>query len=428
MKGLRTRIVKHIEDREEDLINLCCGLIQAEGENPPGDVSKVAEVTERFLEKEAISYEKFEPVEDHVSIVASVGKEKPTLILCGHLDVVPAGDSSRWAFHPYNAGVREGKILGRGATDMKGGVAAMLMVAAVLKDFENEFSGRLVVASVSDEEAPGPGGVSWLLKNRKLSGNACLIAEPTGYLGSDYSIVAGERGVCWLKITAHGKPSHGSRPMLGRNAILMLTDFLPMLSMLEESAVKIPNGAKPLVRAGKTALARVARKSQIPVKSLTRTLDHYTVNVGTLVGGTKINMVPERCEAEVDVRVPMGGNPNGVEEFVRGVLPENFECQIVDRAMPSYTPASEPLIKVLQGHGKEMFGYKPPATFIAATSDAHQFRQQLGIPTVSFGPGYEDLAHAYNEFVYAEDLVNMVKVYVGVVVDYLNLLGSSPVR
>ena len=425
MKDLRTRIVKHIEDREQDLINLCCGLIRAEGESPPGDVSRVADVTERFLENEAISHEKFEPMEGHVSIVASVGKGEPTLILCGHLDVVPAGDPSRWAFHPYSAEVREGKILGRGATDMKGGVAAMLMAAAVLKDFENELSGTLVVASVSDEEAPGPGGVSWLLKNRKLSGNACLITEPTGYLGGDYSIVAGERGACWLKITAHGKPSHGSRPMLGRNAILMLTEVLPMLRMLEESAVEIPNGAKPLVRAGKTALARVARKSGIPVKSLTRTLDHYTVNVGTLVGGTKVNVVPERCEAEVDVRVPVGGNPDGVEEFVRGVLPENFECQVVNRAMPSCTPASEPLIKVLQRHCRRVFGYKPPATFIAATSDAHQFREQLGIPTVSFGPGYEDLAHAYNEFVYAKDLVNMAKVYGGVIVDYLDLLGSS---
>lgn len=308
---------------------------------------------------------------------------------------------------------------------MKGGVAAMLMATVVLKDFEDALSGRVVVSAVSDEEAPGPGGASWLLEHKKLSGDACLITELTGYLEGDYSIVAGERGACWLKITAHGKPSHGSRPMLGKNAIRMLTNFLPKLKILEESAVKIPNSAKPLIRGGKTVLAKVARKSGIPTKSLTKALDHYTVNVGTLAGGTKINVVPEKCEAEVDIRVPVGGNPDGVEDFVRDILPENFECQVVNRTMPSYTPANAPIIKVLKNHAQKVFGYKPLATFMAATSDAHSFREQLGIPTVSFGPGYEELAHTYDELVYAEDVVNMAKVYANAVFDYLELLSSD---
>jgi len=425
LRGLKAKITKRIEDREQDLIDLCCRLIQAEGENPPGDVSKVANVVEHFLQNEAISHEKFEPAKGHASIRASIGKRKPTLILCGHLDVVPAGEISQWTFHPYKAEVKNGKILGRGATDMKGGAAAMLMAIAVLKNFENALSGTVVVASVSDEEAPGPGGASWLLENKKLSGDACLITEPTGYLEGDYSIVAGERGTCWLKITAQGKPSHGSRPMLGKNAILMLTNFLPKLKILEESAVKIPNGAKPLIRGGKAALAKVAKKSGISTKSLTKALDHYTVNVGTLAGGTKVNVVPEKCEAEVDIRVPVGGNPDGVEDFVRNILPENFECQVVNRTMPSYTPANVSIIKVLQNHAQRVFGYKPLATFMAATSDAHSFREQLGIPTVSFGPGYEELAHTYDEFVYAEDVVNMAKVYANVVFDYLELLSSD---
>jgi succinyl-diaminopimelate desuccinylase len=89
--------------------------------------------------------------------------------------------------------------------------------------------------------------------------------------------------------------------------------------------------------------------------------------------------------------------------------------------MPSYTPANASIIKVLQKHAKKALGYKPLATYMAATSDAHSFREQLGIPTISFGPGYEELAHTYDEFVYAEDVVNMAKVYVNVVYDYLEL-------
>jgi len=90
---------------------------------------------------------------------------------------------------------------------MKGGVAAMLMALATAKEYEKELSGKVSVASVSDEEALGPGGALWLLKNKKLAGDMCLITEPTGNLDEKYSVVGGERGTYWLKITAHGKPA-----------------------------------------------------------------------------------------------------------------------------------------------------------------------------------------------------------------------------
>jgi len=153
----------------------------------------------------------------------------------------------------------------------------------------------------------------------------------------------------------------------------------------------------------------------VPVNSLTRTLDHYTTNLGLIKGGTKINIVPERCEAEVDIRVPIGGSPDGVEEFVRSLLPENVEYEIISRTLPSFTSAAHPLTKAVQQGAKQVFGYKPSAIYMAATSDAHSFRELLGVPTVSFGPGYEELCHAYNEFVYAKDVLNMAKTYANVI-------------
>jgi len=365
----------------------------------------------------------FEPEKGHRSVTATLGKGKPTLILCGHIDVVPAGDVSKWAFHPYGGDLRRGRILGRGASDMKGGVAAMLMALAVVKDFEAELSGAVTVASVCDEEAQGPGGAIWLLENKKLSGDACLITEPTGYLEAEgrgsYSLVAGERGTCWLLITTRGKPAHGSLPPLGTNAILNLTDFLPRLKMLESSAVEVPKDTVALIRNGKKELAKVAKKRGVSVGSLTRALDHYTVNVGTIAGGTKVNVVPEKCEAEIDIRVPAGGHPDGVEKFVRSVLPEGFDFCVTNRTMPSYTSANNPLIKAVQRGAQPVFGYKSPATYMAATSDAHFFREMLGIPTVAFGPGYGECCHVYNEFVYAKDVVDMAKVYAIIMVNSL---------
>jgi len=415
LKKLALRLDNSIEKREKELTQLCRELIQARGENPPGDVSDVAKVIENFLANEDIDYQRFEPSKGHVSVVATVGNRKPTLIMCGHIDVVPAGELSQWRDHPYLARVKQGKIHGRGATDMKGGVAAMLMAIAAVKDFESEISGRVIVASVPDEEAQGPGGALWLLKNKKLTGDMCLITEPTSYLDAKYNIVAGERGTLWLKITAHGKPAHGSTPMLGKNAIEMLTRFLPKLKALEKEAVKTPEDAEALIRNGQKELLRVAKKQGIPANSLTKTLTHYTVNIGVIAGGTKTNIVPEKCEAEVDTRVPAGGHPKGVEEFVRSLLPEQLEYEVINETMASYTPANWSIIKAIQKSAQRIFGYRPAATYMAATTDAHYFRELLGIPTVAFGPGHIDLAHAYNEFVLVKDVKNAARVYANMV-------------
>jgi len=424
LKKIDSKLVEQVKKRRQELTNLCQELIQAKGENPPGDVHEAASVIERFLEREGINRERFEPQKGHVSVLGRVGEGKPALILCGHIDVVPAGDASKWASPPYSGDLTEGKILGRGASDMKGGVAAMLMALAVVKDFEADLPGVVTVASVCDEEAQGPGGAIWLLENKKLRGDACLITEPTGYLedGSkgNYSIVAGEKGTCWLLITASGEPAHGSLPPLGRNAILNLTGFLPRLKALESSAVKVPKDAVALIRNGRKELLSVAKKRGVPVASLTRALDHYTINVGTIAGGTKANVVPEKCEAEIDIRVPAGGNPDGVEELVRSVLPEDFDYRVTNRTMPSYTPADNPLIKTVQRGAQPVFGYKPAATYMAATSDAHFFREMLGVPTVAFGPGYGECCHAYDEFVYAKDVIDMAKVYAVVIANSLS--------
>jgi len=415
LKKFATKIGKVVERREKELNKLCCEIIQAKGENPPGDVSEAAKVIERFLQNEGISYQTLEPVEGHVSVVATVGRGKPSLILCGHIDVVPAGDLSQWKFHPYEGIIKQGKIFGRGASDQKGGVAAMLMALAAVKDFEDDLSGKITVASVSDEEAKGPGGVLWLLENKKLSGTACLITEPTGYLDSEYSVVGGERGNFWLKVKAHGKPAHGSKPVLGRNAINMLTEFVQKLKALESEGVAVPEEAETLVRNGRKKLRMVAERQGVPANSLTRALDHYTTSLGLIKGGTKVNVVPEWCEAEVDIRIPAGCSPDGVEEFIRSLIPENVEYEVVNETLPSFTPATHPLTEAVQQGAKQVFGYKPSATYMAATSDAHFFRELLGVPTVAFGPGYEEVIHTYNEFVYAKDVLNMAKTYANII-------------
>jgi len=329
--------------------------------------------------------------------------------------VVPAGELDKWSVQPYAGEVKRGRLYGRGATDMKGGVAAMLMAVAAAKDCESELAGRVTVTTVPDEEDQGPAGVKWLLENKKLTGDMCIITEPTSYLDSKYSIVGGERGTCWLKITAHGKPAHGSTPTLGRNAIEMLTEFLPVLKVLETEPVKTPKDAETLIRCGEKELRKTARKQGVSANNLTKTLTHYTVNLGVIAGGTKTNVVAEKCHAEIDIRIPIGGHADGVERFVHSLLSENMEYQVINKTLPSYTVPDHTFVKSVQRSAQQVFGYRPAVTCMAATTDAHYFREQLGIPTVTFGPGYLDLAHAYDEFVYLKDVKNAAEVYANVI-------------
>lgn len=419
MRKLNTKMAEAIEKRQDELTQLCKALIQAKSENPPGDVSDAARVCQDFLKQEGIKHEKLEPEKGHTSVIGTVGKGKPSLVLCGHIDVVPAGDVKKWSVNPYKGEVKQGKLYGRGSTDQKAGVAAQLMATSAANDFETQLAGKVTVANVPDEEAQGPAGVIWLVENKKLFGDACLITEPTGYLDGHYSIVAGERGTCWLKIRAVGKPAHGSVPARGRNAIEMLTSFLPTLKALEAEAVETPADARALVKNGEKEQRRLALKDGIPPSKLTKTLTHYTVNVGVIAGGTKTNVVPENCEAEVDIRVPAGGSPDGVEKFVRGLLPENFEVSVINKTLPSYTSAHDSFVKAVQKAVKPVFGYVPAPTYMPATTDAHFFRNPLGIPSMSFGPGCGELAHAYDEFVYIKDLKNAAKAYVNVIADFV---------
>jgi len=421
-------MVETIEKRQNELTKLCSLLVQARSENPPGDVSEAAKVCEDFLRAEGIGYQKLEPEKGHISVIGSVGKGKPSLILCGHIDVVPAGDTAKWTMPPYKGEVKQGRLYGRGSTDQKAGVAAQLMAIAAAKDFENELHGKITVANVPDEEAQGPAGTIWLVQNKKLEGDACLITEPTGCLDGHYSIVAGERGTCWLRIVALGKPAHGSVPARGRNAIEMLTSFLPQLKILEAEPVKTPKDAEVLVKNGEREQRRQAKKDKIsPASELVKTLTHYTVNVGVINGGTKTNIVPEKCEAEVDIRVPAGGRPDGVLECVRSILPEYFEVSVTNRTLPSYTPADNFLVKAIQKAAKPVFGYTPPPIYMPATTDAHFFRNLLGIPSMSFGPGCGELCHAYDEFVYVKDIINTANVYANVIADFVARARSSSV-
>ena len=200
---LKNQVLREI--RSEEVLELACRLIKIPSENPPGDMSEIAGFVEDRLSSLGVSVERYEPVKGRVNIVARIGESGgKELVFNGHMDVVPAGDRSRWDFDPFLGEVKDGYLLGRGASDMKGGLAGIIYAFEKLIKYEKELEGELTLVCVADEETGGENGTGYLVSRGIAVGSSVVIAEPTGMDLIDI----GEKGALWMRITIYGKPIH----------------------------------------------------------------------------------------------------------------------------------------------------------------------------------------------------------------------------
>lgn len=414
-------------DRNRDkIVDFCCRLVRTPSENPPGDVSRVASMVSDVLGEYGVESRTYEPEKGKANVVAKVGSGRGGVILNGHMDVVPAGDLSQWEFDPYCGEVRDGWILGRGSADMKGGLAGIVwaLIAFVQSDVDSHRP--VTFSAVADEEIGGTSGTQWIIERGLVDGGACLIGEPT----SASACAIGEKGLCQFKLIARGSSAHGSLPMLGENAIVKLVRSLNVVQKLGEKEVKIPEEIKGIIEGSKVILKDAIKRLRVrqsPLNEVAEALDHVTVNVGTISGGTKINVVPDRCEAEIDVRVPVGISPSEIIEEVKEMITDlGADCKPLAMSEPNYTSPRERVLRIVRRNAKEIVGADPKTYFFTGATDARFFRLR-GIPAVHYGPGSIGLAHAFNERVSVDDVISACKVHFASLSD-LSTLWPSPDR
>ena len=257
-----------------DTVELTRDLVRMNTINPPGNEEPAARYLGEMLAEAglAVSYPRLG--ENSTGLIATIpGKgSKAPMVFTGHLDTVPVGDAP-WESPPHDGKIQNGRLIGRGASDMKSGVAAMVATALHLaRDPEGE--GGVVFVFTAGEET-GSEGAFQMRDGGVLphEAGALVVAEPTGNIP-----LLGHKGALWLECTAKGKSAHGSMPDLGDNAIYKAARAAASLEDFFASANAHPRLGKP------------------------------TVNVGTFTGGSKINMVPDSARFRVDLRsVPGGG-------------------------------------------------------------------------------------------------------------------------
>ena len=354
-------------------IELTQELVRINSENPPGNEIGVARYIKDFLEGLKIPAEIIEFEKNRCDVVASIGDGKG-LMLNGHMDTVPAGDASKWKYDPFEARLVGGKIYGRGTSDMKGGIASVLAAVQSLKN--EKFKGRLLLAFVADEETGQSGSEYLLTKRREL-----LKGIKYGVLSdsNDLQITIAQKGLVHIKVTFKGKAAHGSTPELGDNAIYKATDFI---SELRKLMIKLDKVKNPVLGRG-------------------------TINVGTIRGGTKINLVPDSCSLEIDRRTIPGETVSLVVGQIRKIIRKmkiDADVQIENSRMPMQISEKSELVTLLS----EITGARTSASTGYMESEMYT---KAGIPCVNFGPGVDSQAHVTNEYVPVKNLKIATRAY-----------------
>ncbi len=363
-----------------DLIKLTSRLVELPSISNSTSLRDTAEFIAEWLHDEGANAEILE-LDRGYPIVASKSMKtnNRTIMLNGHFDVVPPGDVKAWKYPPFSPTVIEGKMFGRGTADMKAGLAVFMQLYVELVD---KLDYNLIFTAVPDEETGGEHGSKRLSEIYKP--DLVLISEPTG----KDKIVLGEKGMITLRLRARGRSSHSSIPSHGENAIMKMANDIKRLSsidIMEESPVM---ESEPEFR---------------------EDMRRVTVNVGTVKGGIKSNVVPDYCEAEVDVRVPLSIGLEDVMERIKGSVKES-EVEVVSSSPPNFTHPSTPHVQVLEKAILEVTGNSPAKVAVPYSTDGKHFRRN-GTSVIVYGPGTIKNAHSIDESVDIDEVNTVYKVY-----------------
>jgi succinyl-diaminopimelate desuccinylase len=396
-------ILKAVDAGQDEWIGLVSELVRRPSPNPPGDTRAAAALVAEFLEKRGHSVRVISGQPTLPNVLASLDNGPgPHLILNGHLDTFPVGDQSLWTRDPFGGEVRDGKIYGRGVSDMKAGVTASIAAFCLLAERRPAWSGRLTLAAVPDEETMGPWGAVYLVDHDpKLRGDAALIGEPS----TPRTVRFGERGMVWVRLVARGQSAHGAYPHLGWNAIFAVAAALQELRELEGRTWAVP----PEVTA-RVDEARAATDALIG-PGTADTLTSVTVNAGLIQGGTKVNLVADRCEVEVDIRIPPGVSTGEVLRQIGRIVRRHhgMRYEPLHLSEPNWTSPDLPFMQIVRQAVTRVRGETPFFNISSPGTDSRVFRR-VGIPVAVFGPTPYAMGAA-DEHITVADFQDTVRVH-----------------
>ncbi|MCP1833176.1 acetylornithine deacetylase/succinyl-diaminopimelate desuccinylase-like protein [Bradyrhizobium sp. USDA 4532] len=345
-----------------------------------------------------------------VNVVARIKGHAPgrRIVFNGHLDTYPLGERMSWSVNP-DGEVVGGRLYGRGAADMKGGIAASMAAMAALAEQREAWAGEVVLTLAGDEESMGPYGTKYLLDQvSHASGDAVIIGDA----GSPMVLRFGEKGFLWIEIEAEGYAAHGAHVHLGINAIDRLREALDRVSKLRSLAVVMPVNVADAIRRARPVSEPLCGAGEADV------LSSVTVNIGTVSGGSSPNLVPSQARAAIDLRLPVGVTSEAVLALLREVLDlPGITWRVLRCFEPNHTGPGDEIVTRCATAATDIIGRAPAINMRVGGSDARWFRMS-GIPTVVYGPTPHNMG-APDEYADIAELATVSRVHALTALDML---------
>lgn len=416
------RVLATVDGLKDEIVDFTSALVRVPTVNPPGDAYDdcarlIGDRLSRF------GFEVDYPIADdrpehtrahpRVNVVGlRRGRhDRPAVHLNGHVDVVPAG--AGWTVDPFGGLVRDGRVYGRGACDMKAGIAAAIYAAEGLRRADISLNGSIEISGTVDEESGGFAGAAWLAERGRLSASRIdhvIIPEP---LNVD-RICTGHRGVYWFEIETSGRIAHGSMPFLGESAVEQMIAVLDRIRRELEPALASRTTSMPVV-------PDAAR--------------HPTININGIVGGQPVDgiqtpCVADRCRAVLDRRFLREEGFDATKAEIEALLVRTaaetpglkYTLRDLMVVHPVQTPDGSPVVQSLERSIAHVLGRRATQVASPGTYDHKHVDRIGGIrDCVAYGPGILDLAHQPDEWCGIDDLVNATKV---LALSILDLTGT----
>jgi succinyl-diaminopimelate desuccinylase len=375
-------------------------------DDPDATEARVAAHVEAWLRREGFTVEVQDVAPGRPNVIGTLGEKRAgqkSLLLEGHTDVVTEGDPREWSWPPFGAELANGRIYGRGAADMKGGLAAAMVAAAAFRRAGVEPSGKLVVGALVDEEDRML-GVRHLVSTpvgREL--DAAIICEP-----EDNELCLVQRGVVWARVRVRGKMAHGAMPEAGLNPITALGALLEEVPALERRIRR-----------------RCERSPHLRPPTVTPTIIQAPPKG---VGVPQSNVIPAFGEITLDVRVTPG---IGAEELhaemealcraaERAVAGVKVEWEPVNAfRLATKVDKAEPIVQAMIAGVRKATRRAPRYGGVPGSTDGTILRMELGLPIVTCGPGNRLIPHQVDEYVEIQELVDAAKIYAASALKFL---------
>ncbi len=363
-----------------DPVELTRTLLSFNTVNPPGNESELARYVADLLGKAGygISFRSFaEKRTNVIAVLEGEQQNRPPLCFTGHMDTVPLGNAE-WRVDPFSGEQDGDRLYGRGSSDMKGGLAALLVAALRLAEQDRRTADIKLVLTAGEEN--GCQGAAFLAENASDAlGDAggLVVCEPT----ANYPML-GHKGALWLEAEARGEAAHGSMPDQGINAIYKIGRAVTRLE-----AYRFNVEAHPV-------------------------LGSPTLNVGTVSGGTNVNIVPDRAVIGIDIRTVPGQKVETVREDLAAHLGEEVRVSSAMGADSVWTDPEAPWVAEVYRIMEPLIGETPEVRGVTYFTDASALKAGMGDPpTLILGPGEPSQAHKTDEYAHASKIRTAAEAY-----------------